>query len=99
MHCNFYPFAYSVGMDKDICALLREVKAETGWSEPRIAIEIGTSQPTVNRILNGQTDCKGSTLRAIEDLHKRVVIAAAAKINGEKTVCPHEVRHEAAGEG
>jgi hypothetical protein len=59
-------------MDKDISTLLQEIKAKTEWSEPRIASEIGTSQPTVNRILNGQTDCQGSTWRAIESLHKRL---------------------------
>jgi hypothetical protein len=68
-----YPFAYIlVFMDKDIATLLREIKSATEWSEPRIAAELGTSQPTVNRILNGQPDCKGATLRAIVDLHARV---------------------------
>ncbi|MBH2071701.1 hypothetical protein [Janthinobacterium lividum] len=57
-------------MDKDISTLLREIKAITTWSEPKIAAELGTSQPTVNRILNGQLDCKGSTLRAIIELHR-----------------------------
>lgn len=56
-------------MDKDISTLLREIKEATSWSEPRIAAEIGTSQPTVNRILNGQTDCMGKTQKAIEALH------------------------------
>jgi len=61
-----------VCMDKDIATLLREVKSATDWSEPRIAAELGTSQPTVNRILNGQRDCKGATLLAIVDLHGKV---------------------------
>lgn len=70
-----YPFAYMLRfMDKQISTLLREVKEVTGWSEPRIAEEIGTSQPTVNRILNGQDECKTRTLRAIEALHSRVVM-------------------------
>jgi len=56
-------------MDKDIQTMLQEIKAKTGWSEPRLAQEIGVSQPTVNRILNGQIDCKVKTLRAIEGLH------------------------------
>jgi len=59
-------------MDKNISTLLNEIKAESGWSQPRIAAVLGTSQPTVNRILKGQTDCKGSTLRAIEVLHRSV---------------------------
>lgn len=61
-------------MDKDIATLLREIKSATDWSEPRIATELGTSQPTVNRILNGQPDCKGTTLRAIVELHARVCV-------------------------
>lgn len=56
-------------MDKDISTLLREIKQATSWSEPRIAAEIGTSQPTVHRILKGQTDCMGRTQKAIEALH------------------------------
>jgi predicted transcriptional regulator len=70
-------------MDKNICTLLSEIKAATAWSEPRIAEELGTSQPTVNRILNGQEDCKGSTLRAIVELHERVCEQAVAKVNGQ----------------
>lgn len=69
-----YPFAYMLlRMDKDISTLLREIKAKTGWSEPRLATELGTAQSTVNRILNGQSDCKMSTFRAITELHKRSV--------------------------
>ena len=59
-------------MDKDTSTLLREIKEATSWSEPRIAAEIGTSQPTVNRILHGQADCMARTQRAIENLHKRI---------------------------
>ena len=61
-------------MDKTISILLREIKDATKWSEPKIAEELGTSQPTVNRILNGQEDCKGRTLRAITALHKTTVV-------------------------
>jgi transcriptional regulator with XRE-family HTH domain len=60
-------------MDKDISTLLREIKEATRWSEPRIAAELGTSQPTVNRILNGQADCKATTYRAITLLHQAQV--------------------------
>lgn len=70
-------------MHKPISILLKEIKTETGWSEPRIAEEIGTSQPTVNRILNGQGECKSSTLLAIVDLHKRKCLGAVAAINRE----------------
>jgi predicted transcriptional regulator len=69
-------------MNKPISTLLQEIKVETGWSEPRIADEIGTSQPTVNRILKGQEECKGSTLRAIEALHKKTCTDSVAKVNG-----------------
>lgn len=65
-------------MHKEISTLLREIKDATQWSEPRIAAELGTSQPTVNRILNGQSDCKGSTLRAITELHGTVCGKSAA---------------------
>ena len=71
-------------MDKPSSTLLREIKTATGWSEPRIALEIGTSQPTVNRILNGQDDCKVSTWRAIVELHKRVCVDAVNRINESK---------------
>lgn len=63
-------------MDKDISTLLREIKAATSWSEPRIAAEIGTSQPTVNRILNGQAECKATTYKAITTLHRAQVVSA-----------------------
>jgi predicted transcriptional regulator len=65
------------GMDKDITTLLREIKDASGLSEPRIAAQLGTSQPTVNRILNGQGDCKGRTFKAIADMHARVVGAGS----------------------
>jgi predicted transcriptional regulator len=56
--------------------VLQEIKAETGWSEPRIAREIGTSQPTINRLMNGQPECKASTWRAMCDLRDRVKVKA-----------------------
>jgi transcriptional regulator with XRE-family HTH domain len=65
-------------MDTKITNLLQEIKKATGWSEPKIAAELGTSQPTVNRILNGQDECKVSTFRAITELHASVVKSKAA---------------------
>jgi plasmid maintenance system antidote protein VapI len=56
-------------MDKDPSTLLREIKQQTGWSETRLATEIKASQPTVNRILNGQPRCLSTTLSAIVELH------------------------------
>lgn len=78
-------------MNPNITTLLQEIKATTDWSEPRIATEIGVSQPTVNRILNGQGDCKGATLMAIVNLHNSLflnpitpeaIAEAEAKRNG-----------------
>lgn len=71
-------------MDKNISTLLREIKAVTGWSEPVIAEKLGISQPTVNRILNGQSDCKGSTYRAISDLHAAAVEMEYTETRTEK---------------
>lgn len=63
--------------DQSITALLHFIRAATCWSEPRIAKKLGVSQPTVNRILNGQGDCKGSTLQAIRALHQQVALQLA----------------------
>jgi DNA-binding LacI/PurR family transcriptional regulator len=48
------------------------IKAKTGWSEPRIAAEINTSQATVNRLLNGQPNCQATTYLAIEALASKL---------------------------
>lgn len=63
-------------MNPNITTLLQEIKTKTEWSEPRIAAEIGVSQPTINRILNGQGDCKGATLMAIVNLHNSLFVNA-----------------------
>lgn len=54
--------------------LLLRIREQTGWSEPRIATEIKTSQATVNRLLNGQPGCQVSTYLAIESLAKRLKV-------------------------
>jgi transcriptional regulator with XRE-family HTH domain len=54
--------------------LLRSIKEQTGWSEPRIASEINTSQATVNRLLHGQPGCQVGTYLAIEALAARLRI-------------------------
>ena len=51
---------------------IREIEAATGWSQSRIAKELKISQPTINRLANGQPECKASTWRAICDLRQRV---------------------------
>jgi transcriptional regulator with XRE-family HTH domain len=61
-------------MNTNISEKLKAIREATGWSETKIGEEIGKSQPTAHRILNGQGDCNGSTLRAIEDLHARICI-------------------------
>ena len=58
---------------KDPQTLLSEIQSATGWSQPRIAAELKVSQPTVNRLLNRQLDCRGSTLTAINALHRKHV--------------------------
>lgn len=85
-------------MDKKISTLLTEIKDATGWSEVKIAEEIGTSQPTVNRILNGQDDCKGSTLRAISELHRNACggVSASSAPAPTATVTQHKLTGEAA---
>ncbi len=66
-------------MDKNISTLLTDIKKKTGWSGARLAKEVGTSQPTIHRILHGQVDCMGATLVAICDLHQKIC-AKAMKI-------------------
>ncbi|WP_250481871.1 hypothetical protein [Caballeronia sp. NCTM5] len=53
--------------------MLTEIKAATGLGEIALAKRLEISQPTVNRILNGQPDCKGRTFRSISDLYASVV--------------------------
>jgi predicted transcriptional regulator len=68
-----------------LSAKLKEIKAVTGWSEPRIAEEIGSSQPTVNRILHGQQDCKASTWQRITELHSRTVATPESEVEKSKS--------------
>lgn len=49
--------------------LLADIKAKTKLGEKAIGDRIGCSQPTVNRILNGQSDCKSSTLIELQKWH------------------------------
>ncbi len=57
--------------------LLATIKTNTGLCEVAIAHRLNISQPTVNRILRGKSDCKGSTLIAIQawwaEIHQREV--------------------------
>jgi len=47
-------------------------------SEVALSRRLKISQPTVNRILNGQGDCKGSTLVAIDRLYSEVFVQPVA---------------------
>ncbi|KWI87185.1 hypothetical protein WM08_17270 [Burkholderia ubonensis] len=47
-------------------ALLNDIKTHRGLSEVTIARRLKISQPTVNRILRGKSDCKSSTYVAIQ---------------------------------
>ena len=68
-----YAAMYSLeGMDKTHQVKLAELKAHTGMSEVALSRRLQISQPTVNRILNGQGDCKGSTLVAIDRMYVEV---------------------------
>jgi transcriptional regulator with XRE-family HTH domain len=49
--------------------LLREIKVLTGLSEVALAGRLQVSQPTVNRILNGNSECKSGTLLEIQKWH------------------------------
>jgi DNA-binding LacI/PurR family transcriptional regulator len=66
--------------------LLRKIKDQTGWSEPRIASEIKTSQATVNRLLNGQPSCQVQTYLAIEELAQRLRIVPKHRARTTKPV-------------
>jgi transcriptional regulator with XRE-family HTH domain len=60
-------------MDKNISTMLREIKAAKGCGQPTLARELDTSQPTVNRILKGQTECRSGLYSRISALHSEVV--------------------------
>ena len=49
--------------------MLAEIKSTTGMTETALARELKVSQPTVNRMLNGQDSCSSTTLLAIFRLH------------------------------
>jgi len=58
---------------------LAEIQAKTGLGQTALAALLGVSQATVNRIINGQMDCRGSTLSAIQSLHAKVSRKRKAK--------------------
>ena len=79
-------------MDKQISNLLQEIRTTTKWSETELATAIGTSQPTVHRILNGQDDCRGKTDRAIRELHAEKVPPEPTKLIEGKPIDGAAVR-------
>jgi transcriptional regulator with XRE-family HTH domain len=56
---------------------LAAIKTITKLREKAIAERIGCSQPTVNRILNGRCDCRGTTLLEIQRWHNELTAAGA----------------------
>lgn len=56
-------------MDKEPTQLLREIKEATGWGEIQLAKELGSSQPTVNRILNGKGHGRVPLYQSIVAMH------------------------------
>lgn len=54
-------------------ALLSDIKTQRSLSEVAIARRLKISQPTVNRILRGKSDCKSSTFVAIQAWWNEVV--------------------------
>ncbi len=59
--------------------LLADIKAKTKLSEIAIAERLGTSQPTVNRILRGKSECKSGTLLAIQKWHGELALIPAVE--------------------
>lgn len=58
--------------------LLAEIKQITKEGEIALSKRLGTSQPTVNRILRGNGNCKTDLYLAIMRLHAEVTAQAAA---------------------
>jgi len=52
--------------------LLAEIKQATNEGEIALAKRLGISQPTVNRILRGQSNCSSKALLAIQRVHAEV---------------------------
>ena len=52
--------------------LLSEIKSMTRLSEVALAARLDISQPTVNRILRGKSECKSSTLLAIQEWRREL---------------------------
>lgn len=52
--------------------LLVEIKQATNEGEIALAKRLGISQPTVNRILRGQSNCSSKALLAIQRVHTEV---------------------------
>lgn len=57
--------------------LLAEIKQITKEGETALAKRLGTSQPTVNRVLRGNGNCKTELYLAILRLHAEVTAATA----------------------
>jgi predicted transcriptional regulator len=56
--------------------MLQEIKAATGLGEIGLSKQVGVSQPTINRILNGHSGCTVKTWRSIVKLHSELVTSS-----------------------
>lgn len=54
--------------------MLVEIKGVMKEGETALAKRLGCSQPTVNRILRGQSDCSSKVLLSIMRVHAEVVV-------------------------
>lgn len=69
-------------MNKSPQTLLAEIQANSGLGQCALATLLGIAQPTVSRILNGKADCRGSTLTAIQQLHRKTKRKKTAHVEG-----------------
>ena len=64
--------------------LLADIRTKTKLSEVEMADRLGISQATVNRILNGKSECKAGTLVAIQQWHAQLGMRPPAEIAVQK---------------
>lgn len=57
------PAAYTQRPDELICTLIR-----AGWTQDRIAENVGTTQPTIHRIFSRKRDPRYSVVEKLRDL-------------------------------
>ncbi len=60
-------------MEKDAIAKLREILASSGWSQERLAYNLGVSFSTLNNWINGKTKPRLKAVKAIDDAYLDIV--------------------------